>query len=132
MTPTRVLVCDDFMSLRAMVRLVLELDGTFEVVGEARDGQEAIERAAELAPDIVLLDLSMPRKDGLEALPEIREAAPEASVVVYSGIDRAAVQEKALALGAAAFVQKGVSADELVTALRSLASGNGDARRLAG
>ena len=129
MRPTRVLVCDDFMSLRAMVRLVLELDGTFEVVGEAQDGQEAVELGGELEPDIVLLDLSMPRKDGLEALPEIREAAPGASVVVYSGIDRSAVEAKALSLGAAAFVQKGVTAEELVDALRELARNGGGGQR---
>ena len=119
--PARVVICDDFVSLRTMVRLVLELDERIDVVGEAGDGLQAIELAESLRPDIMLLDLSMPRCDGLEALPRIREVSPETRVIVYSGLDKAAMEPRARELGAAAYVEKGISADELVAAVSALA-----------
>ena len=104
-----------------MVRLVLELDERIDVVGEAGDGLQAVELAESLRPDIMLLDLSMPRCDGLEALPRIREVSPETRVIVYSGLDKAAMEPRARELGAAAYVEKGISADELVAAVSALA-----------
>jgi DNA-binding NarL/FixJ family response regulator len=86
MTGARVLLCDDCVPVRELVRLVLELEG-IEVVGEVGDGGAAIEEAGRCQPDVVLLDLSMPAMDGLEALPEICRAAPHAKVVVLSGFD---------------------------------------------
>src|SRR4051794_14081795 len=80
----RVLVVDDLDDIRQVVRLTLELDGRYHVVGEATDGIEAIEQARKLQPDVVLLDRSMPRLGGLEALPEVRSAAPAAAVILYT------------------------------------------------
>jgi DNA-binding NarL/FixJ family response regulator len=92
--------------MRALVRHTLEVDGDVEVVGEAGDGEAVVALVADLRPDVVLLDLSMPKVDGLEALPRILEAAPWAGVVVLSGRDEAAAAPQALALGAERFMAK--------------------------
>ena len=120
MTPGRlyrVLLADDVAALRRLVRIVLEGDGRFQVVGEAADGLEAQRMAGETQPDLVLLDLSMPRADGLEALPGIRRAAPRARVVLFSGFtaDRMAIPGRAL--GADAYIEKGATPEELVRGL---------------
>ena len=73
----RVLLVDDVPDLRLIVRMVLQRTGQFEVVAEAGDGLEAIAQADECQPDLILLDLSMPRMSGVEALPRIREVAPQ-------------------------------------------------------
>lgn len=118
MSGVRVLVCDDSAQLRELVRVVLELEGN-EVVAEARNGQEAVEQAERHQPDVVLLDLSMPVMDGLEALPEIRRVAPVARVVVLSGFGNRGIVERALALGAKSFVEKGRAPDEIVAAVEA-------------
>lgn len=108
MTKTRrVVIADDVPELRLLLRMALERDGAFEVVGEAGDGAEAIDRAGEQLPDLVVLDLSMPILDGLEALPFIRQAAPDAQVVVLSGFSASKMEERALAAGAVAYLEKG-------------------------
>jgi diguanylate cyclase (GGDEF)-like protein len=104
--PIRVVVCDDAPAMRALVRHTLEVDGDVKVVGEAGDGEAVVALVAETRPDVVLLDLSMPKVDGLEALPRILEAAPWAGVVVLSGRDEAAAAPAALALGAERFMAK--------------------------
>jgi diguanylate cyclase (GGDEF)-like protein len=104
--PIRVVVCDDAPAMRALMRHTLELDGDVEVVGEAGDGEAVVALVADVRPDVVLLDLSMPKVDGLEALPRILEAAPWAGVVVLSGRDEAVAAPQALALGAERFMAK--------------------------
>lgn len=116
----RVLVVDDAEDLRLVVRLALEREGTFVVVGEAGDGRAAIEAAQALQPDIVLLDLAMPRVGGLEALPEIRAAAPEAQVVVLTGLPRHDNEPAARAAGAVGYLEKGVPSRRLVDELVSI------------
>ncbi|HWT26154.1 MAG TPA: EAL domain-containing protein, partial [Solirubrobacteraceae bacterium] len=115
--PLRVLVCDDAADLRALVRASLERDGSGEVVGEAADGAAAVTLAAELLPDVVVLDIQMPGVDGLTALPEIRRAAPGADVVVLSGYEGRATASRALELGARRFVAKPAGIDEIVEAI---------------
>lgn len=112
-TTRRVLVVDDSDDLRMLLRMKIDLDATCEVVGEAADGEEAIRLAAALQPDVVLLDLSMPRMDGLEALPLIRAASTDTSVIVLSGFDHRMMAEKALAAGASRYVEKGAALDDL-------------------
>jgi DNA-binding NarL/FixJ family response regulator len=90
-TPHRVLLVDDADDLRMLVRMLLERTGLFEVVGEASDGQAGITEAGVLQPDLVLLDLAMPVLDGLSAAPRIREAAPDARIVVLTGFDERVV-----------------------------------------
>lgn len=105
--PCRVLVVDDVRDLRMLLRMALEHDGSFQVVAEAADGVQAIEQARAHQPDLVVLDLSMPVLDGLEALPGILEAAPAARVVVLSGFESARMRDHALAAGAVAYLEKG-------------------------
>jgi YesN/AraC family two-component response regulator len=101
----RVLLCDDVETMRVALRAVLDLRDGIEVVGEARNGHEAIELATGLQPDVVLLDLTMPGKDGLEALPDVRRAAPAARVVILSGHEGRPIEEAALR-GAERFLLK--------------------------
>ncbi|MGH3093620.1 MAG: response regulator [Gaiellaceae bacterium] len=122
MAGARVLLCDDCAPVRELVRLVLELEG-IQVVGEAGDGGAAIEEAGRCQPDVVLLDLSMPAMDGLEALPEIRRVAPQARVVVLSGFDNPVIVERALELGAVRYVEKGGRPEEIVAAVEEAAGG---------
>ncbi|HZB85213.1 MAG TPA: response regulator transcription factor [Gaiellaceae bacterium] len=122
MAGARVLLCDDCAPVRELVRLVLESEG-IEVVGEVADGGAAVEEAGRCQPDVVLLDISMPAMDGLEALPEIRRVAPQARVVVYSGFDNPVIVERALELGAVRYVEKGGRPEEIVAAVEEAAGG---------
>lgn len=112
-TRIRVLLVDDTADVRDLVRLVLTLDGRFEVVGEAGDGREAIDAATTLQPDAVVLDLAMPMMDGLQALPKIRRRVPGAKIVVLSGFARERMSEEVMALGADAYLEKGGSFKDL-------------------
>lgn len=116
----KVLIVDDYDDVRMLLRLKLEAVGTYDVVGEAGDGEQGITLASELQPHLVLLDLSMPRKDGLEALPLIREAVPGVRVVVLSGFDQGLMAERALAAGADRYVEKGTNMDELMAVVRDV------------
>jgi DNA-binding NarL/FixJ family response regulator len=107
-----VLIADDVDDLRLLMRFTLEA-ADFEVIGEAPDGQRAIQLAGALQPNLVLLDLAMPVMDGLTALPHLHEVAPATRVVVFSGFEEDAMAERALALCAYAYLQKGVSSDEI-------------------
>ncbi len=118
--PLRVLIVDDAADLRLLVRYVLQLDPAFNVVGEAEDGREGVRKATELQPDLVLLDLSMPGLDGLEALPLILEAAPDVTVVVLSGFSAKAMAGRAMERGALGYVEKGVPPATLLGQLRTL------------
>jgi DNA-binding NarL/FixJ family response regulator len=120
-TPLRVLLVDDMAELRSMIRLTLERSGHFEVVGEAGDGRAAIELAADFQPDLVLLDVSMPVMDGLEALPHLRAAAPSAHVVMLSGFSESRLGADATAGGAAAYLEKGLTPQALVERLLEVA-----------
>jgi CheY-like chemotaxis protein len=113
----RVLIADDSDDVRMLVRMKLEMHGVADVVGEAEDGVVAVEKATTLQPDLVLLDLAMPRMDGLEALPLIRNAAPNTRVVVLSGFDENTMAKKALAAGAVRYVEKGVALSQLARLL---------------
>jgi signal transduction histidine kinase len=116
----RVLVVDDVADIRKLIRMTLERGEVFDVVGEAGDGAEAIAEAARLQPDVVVLDLSMPVMDGLEALPEIIAASPKSKVLVLSGFTATEMSEEALRLGAAAYMEKGGIVAKLGPRLREL------------
>ncbi|MDQ1439190.1 MAG: hypothetical protein QOK43_2819 [Acidimicrobiaceae bacterium] len=103
----RVLIADDVRDLRMLLRMALESAGEFEVVAEAEDGAQAITQAQSHQPDLVLLDLSMPVLDGLEALPQIRAVAPDAQVVVLSGFEASKMRDRVLEGGAIAYIEKG-------------------------
>jgi DNA-binding NarL/FixJ family response regulator len=110
----RVLVADDVAELRELVTISLQRSGRFRVVAEARDGAEAVHLAARHQPDLCLLDMAMPVLDGLEALPKIREVAPDTVVVVLSGFDAERMATTAVEQGAAGYLTKGLRPDELV------------------
>jgi DNA-binding NarL/FixJ family response regulator len=115
--PFRIVLADDVFDLRFMVKLALERSGRFQVVAEAENGDQAVELAKEHQPDLVLLDVSMPVKDGLEALPDIRSVSPNAKVVMLSGFEASRLASTAIASGAAAYLEKGIPPGELVTEL---------------
>jgi CheY-like chemotaxis protein len=117
----RVLLVDDHPDIRLLVRIGLEADGRFEIVGEATDGQEAIDAMCPGSeggcPDAVLLDLAMPVMDGLEALPHLLERCPKVRVIVFSANDEPANRRQAEALGAAGFLPKGATIAAIAGAL---------------
>jgi two-component system, chemotaxis family, chemotaxis protein CheY len=108
-----VLLVDDSEDLRMLLRLKLEAWGHYDVVGEAADGEAAVEMAAEHQPDLVMLDLAMPRMDGLQALPHIRKAVDGVRVIVLSGFDQAVMAAKATQAGADGYLEKGVPVEEV-------------------
>jgi CheY-like chemotaxis protein len=115
-----VLVVDDAEDLRMLLRVRMESYNGLTVVGEAADGVAAVEMASELQPDLVLLDLAMPRMDGLEALPLIRAAVPGVRVIVLSGFNQSTLAQKALEAGADHYVVKGGSMSRLLELVDSL------------
>lgn len=118
-TRCRIVLCDDVDDFRTLVELVLSRTPGLQVVGHARDGREAIQVVASEQPDLLLLDLSMPHMDGMEALPLIRAAAPNTRVLVLTGFTSAALREQALACGACGFIEKGLPSVGLVAAVRA-------------
>jgi DNA-binding NarL/FixJ family response regulator len=102
----RVAVVDDHQSLRHLLLLNLEIAGGFEIVGEGGDGDDAIRLATEQAPDVLVLDIGLPGRDGFEVLSVLREAAPWTRTVVFTGWTGARDQERVLAAGASRYVQK--------------------------
>jgi DNA-binding NarL/FixJ family response regulator len=123
MPPYRTLLADDVFDLRFMVKLALERSGQFEVIAEAENGQQAIDMANEHKPDLVLLDISMPILDGLEALPQVLQACDQCRVVMLSGFESSRVGSTALELGAAAYLEKGISPTQLVDQLLEVMDG---------
>lgn len=106
-----------------LLRVRLEFEGPIDVVGEAADGIEALEEVVRTRPDVVLLDLSMPRMDGLEACARIREAHPDIRIVILSGWGEATMGSQAESAGADAYVQKGASIAEVVGAVLDTRAG---------
>ncbi len=117
----RVLICDDYAPMRELLRSIIELQPGVVVAGEAGDGFEAIAEASRLQPEVILLDLAMPRKTGLEALREIRQTAPDSKVVIFSGFSISAIGSELLELGAVSYLQKGASSEAIIDAIESAA-----------
>jgi DNA-binding NarL/FixJ family response regulator len=116
----RVLVVDDAANLRELLTMLLDTEDDFAVVGTASDGEQAVELAESLQPDVVLLDLAMPVMDGMQALPRLRAALPAAAIVIFSGFEQVGLIDEALRCGANAYLEKGASVTRLVDLLRKL------------
>jgi two-component system, NarL family, response regulator LiaR len=121
--PIRVLVVDDHAVVREGLRAFLELQEGILVVAEAADGREAVETAVRLRPDVVLMDLVMPRLDGVTAMRELRESLPEARVIVLTSFLDDDKLLPALRSGAAGYLLKNAKPEELVRAVRAAYAG---------
>jgi two-component system response regulator NreC len=121
---TRVLLVDDHELLRAGLRSRLEKEPGIEVVGEAESAERATVLARALQPDLVLLDLLLPKKDGFEAIPDIIRVAPSSRVIVISSQTAPSSVRRALTAGASGYLPKRASDRELVAAIRQVSSGS--------
>ena len=117
----RILIADDSEMVRKSVIAILRADGRWEVCGEAVDGVDAIEKAKSLRPDVILLDISMPGKNGLDAARTIRQAQPEAKILIVTLNDAAMTLPSARAAGADGCVSKDRLATDLVAAIAEFA-----------
>lgn len=117
---TTVVVCDDAPQLRTLLRYAFEDEPDLRLAGEAADGADAIALIADVRPDVVLLDLSMPQMDGLEAIPEIRRVSPGSAIIVFSGFTADGPSDEALALGVDRYLEKGTDIDAVAVAVREV------------
>lgn len=123
MSPIRVLIADDHVVMREGISFLLEAEPDIQVVGQASDGQEAWEKARQLKPDIVLMDITMPGISGLEATRQLRAALPETQVLVLTMHEGDEFFFRMLQAGASGYVLKGASSDELLNAIRAVYRG---------
>jgi DNA-binding NarL/FixJ family response regulator len=117
----RVLLCDDAPGFRALIRYTLD-DPDLVVVGEAADGEAGLEAVAALQPDVVLLDISMPRLQGIDAIGAMLARSPGSRIVALSGFSAGDMAEAALERGAHAYVEKGAGARAIRDAVRAAAA----------
>ncbi len=118
-----VLVADDHAVVRAGLANILGAESDITIVGEARDGQEAVSKALELKPDVILMDIFMPRCNGLEAMVTIKESLPDTNVLILTVSDEEDNLFQALRLGAQGYLLKGATITEVVDAVRQTAAG---------
>jgi len=123
MSRIRVLIADDHAVLRAGLKLLIGAEADMEVVGEAADGAEAVERAHTTAPDIVLLDLTMPGGRGTRTIEDVVQLTPRPRVLVLTMHDDAASMQAALLAGASGYIVKKAADVELLTAIRAVHHG---------
>jgi DNA-binding NarL/FixJ family response regulator len=119
----RVLIADDHAVVREGTRRMLEQEADIEVVGEAVDGEEAIKLAEELRPDVAIVDISMPRLDGIEATKQIKERCPSVTVLILSAYDDDQFVFSLLEAGAAGYLLKSIRSRELIDAVRAVYGG---------
>lgn len=120
---TRILIVDDHAVVRQGLRMFLALDESLEIVGEARNGREAVELAVRLAPDVVLMDLLMPEMDGITAIRELRRKAPDTEIVALTSVLEDASVVGAVRAGAIGYLLKDTQAEELCRAIHAAAAG---------
>ncbi len=117
------LVVDDHALFRRGLEIVLAQESDIEVVGEAGDGAEAVEQAADLLPDVVLMDVRMPRRSGIEACTAIKDVVPSARIIMLTISDEEGDLYEAIKAGATGYLLKEISIDEVATAIRAVAGG---------
>lgn len=101
-----------------LLTAMLSAESGISVVGEATNGRQAVDLANQLRPDVMLLDISMPIMDGMEALPLILQASPTTSVVMLSGFSASEIKDRALSAGAVGYLEKGIDFEELIATVR--------------
>ena len=119
----RVLLVDDHSVVLEGLQVVLERSGEFEVVGQAGDGDEAVRAASELSPDVIVMDVMMPNKDGVEACREIMDSAPDTRVIMLTASTEEDAVVEAAAAGATGYLQKVSGMDHFLSAVRVVAEG---------
>ena len=123
MAKIRIVLADDHVILRQGTRQLLEHEPDIEIVGEASDGAEAVELVSKLKPDIVIIDVAMPHMNGIEATKKIKEILPGTKILVLTGYDYDEYIFSLLEIGAAGYLLKDVSGDDLVGAVRAVYQG---------
>ena len=123
MNAAKIILADDHQVVRLGLRALLESAPGFEVVGEAGDGLEAVQMAERFSPDVVILDLMMPRLNGIQAAQQIHARFPHIRIVILSMFDSEAYVVEALSGGASAYVLKGSTTEDLVAAVREVLAG---------
>ena len=123
MSAIKVLIADDHALVREGTRRMLEQEADMQVVGEAGDGEETVELACELKPDVAIVDIAMPKLDGIEATRQIKERCPSVTVLILSAYDDDQFIFSLLEAGAAGYLLKSVRSRELVDAVRSVHAG---------
>ncbi len=121
--PIRVLVVDDHALFRRGLQMVLEQEPDIEVVEEASDGSDAVAKAGEHTPDVVLMDVRMPRRSGIEACSAIHDAVPSAKIIMLTISDEEADLYEAIKAGATGYLLKEISIEEVATAIRAVHGG---------
>ena len=119
----RVLLADDHLVVRMGLAAIISFEKDLKLVGEASDGEEAVRKAAELRPDVIVMDLMMPLLDGASATARIRAANPEAKVLVLTTFGGSEEMKRALEAGAAGALVKGAQKKDLLSAIRRIAAG---------
>ena len=122
-TETRVMIVDDHEIMRDGLRELLQQSGDFEVVGEAADGEAAVRIAQELKPNVVVMDVMMPLKNGIDACREITEALPDTRVLILTAATEEDAATEAVAAGATGYILKYSGKEELLRTLRGVADG---------
>jgi len=121
--PIQVLIADDHQVVREGLRMILEAEEGFQVVGEAADGVEAVELTGQMQPHVILMDLRMPRMDGLEAIERIRAQWPQVAIVILTTYDEDDLMVRGLRAGALGYLLKDTSRQALFDCLRAAARG---------
>jgi DNA-binding NarL/FixJ family response regulator len=121
--PIRTMIVDDHALFRRGLEMVLEEEPDIELVGQASDGAEAVEKAAESLPDVVLMDIRMPRSNGIEACRAMKEAAPSAKIIILTISDEEEDLFEAIRAGASGYLLKDIPLDEVAEAVRAVHGG---------
>ena len=121
---TRILIVDDHLMVRQGIRQLLESEDDFEVIGEAGDGDQAVQMAADLHPDVIIMDLMMPKLDGIEAARQIKAATPGTAIILLTGFDYGSYTLAVLKAGVAGFLPKKLGGAELIAAVKAIRLGH--------
>ena len=114
-----ILICDDAAFMRMMIKDILTKNG-YDIAGEAENGQVAVDKYSEVKPDLVMMDITMPEKDGIQALKEIKAKDPSANVIMCSAMGQQAMVIESITAGAKDFIVKPFQADRVIEAVKKV------------